>query len=201
MKIFDNKRLLAFIIIVCAILTVAFVFTSCKNYFKSSEYNYKYLAEKEYADKHKLSYSDAELMKSIQLEINEINKKSEELCSVDSQTQASIKVLVEKLCDTLSYNAKTFKGSKVKALLSEYFTRDCLTNIDEQFVFSDHEAYRIQREVETIMLSRSGATINGLIIADYTDRNSSGKEYMDCRFYYDKSTNAYYISDINVIKG
>ena len=199
--IFDNKRFLMFITIVSIILSVVFAFASCKNYFESSEYKHKYLAEQKYADKHKPSYSDAELMKSIRSEINVINSKVEELNSVDSQTQASIKVLVEKLCDSLSYNAKTFKGSKVKTSLSEYFAGDCLKNIDKQFVFSDHKAYKIRRKLNDIVFSRNDNVLKCLAVVDYTDRNGSGKEYLDCSLAYDSNIDSYYISEISVVKG
>ena len=198
---FDNKRFLMFIITVSVILTVTFAFSSCKNYLESGEYRHKVLAENIYADEHKLSYSDAELMKSIQSEINETNRKIEALNSVDSQTRASIKVLMEDLCGTLSYKAKSFKGSKVKASLTEYFTEDCLKNIDDQFVFSDHPAYRIKRQLKDIVFSKSDSAIKCLAIVEYTDRNDSGKEYLDCSFSYNKSIDSYYISDISVVKG
>ena len=199
--IFDNKRFLLFITTVSVILSVVFVFSSCKNYLKSREYKHKYLAEQTYADKHKPSYSDAELMKSIREEINIINSKAEELNSVDSQTQTSIKVLIEKLCDSLSYNAKTFKGRKVKASLSDYFTDDCLKNIDKQFVFSDHKAYKITRKLNDIVFSRNGNVLKCLAVVDYTDRNGSGKEYLDCSLTYDSNIDSYYISEISVVKG
>lgn len=200
---FDNKRLLIFLITVSAILTVTFALSSCKNYFETNEYEHKILAEKKYAEKHKLSYSNTELMKSIQSEINETERKTEALYSIDSQTRASTQIVVENLCNSLSYNGEKTKGSKVYELLSEYFTEDCYKNkVKNEFVFSDQRAYKIKRDLSEIIYNKpSDNIVKCLAVVDYTDMNTSGREYISLTFEYKSDIDAYYISDLSVVKG
>ena len=201
MKYF-NKKMLVFVIACSIVISSVFGFFTYQSYKFSETLKIRITEGQKKAKQYAISYEDGVLMDSIKDEITDYENKIEAASGVDSQTETSIRVIIENLCRTLSYKASKIKGSKIKTSLSEYFTKECYeSQLDKAFVFSDHRAYKIKRELNTIMLSKDSSSLRGLAIVDYTDRNTHGREYIDCEFYYDKSTNAYYISDINIVKG
>lgn len=198
MKTLNNKNFLIFVLIIFIIMTSILGSMTAVNINKINNTNAKIdVIEK----KNKVSENKAIRLQNLKKDISEYEIKVDKIKNNPSSLKEGVENVLNKFCEIMTYKAKETTPESIKKQLLSCVTKECLdTQVSEMFLFSENPAFLVKRTLTSISYDGyNDKKPHILAKVLYKTGVETGTEFYDCVLKFNKSVNAYYISNISVM--